>query len=268
MTRVDGRAFDQMRPIKITYDVFEFAAASLLYEIGKTKVLCAVTLQVGVPPFLRGKKTGWLNAEYAMLPAATPSRNQREIIGGKRSGRSVEISRMIGRSFRSIMDLDVLGERTIVIDCDVQQADGGTRTACITAAQLALGLAQERWLLEDLIEKPFLHDELAAISVGILDDKPILDVSFSEDSEGDADFNFVLTRSGKVIEIQGSAEKKPIDWHVFEQVRLLAMQGITGIFNTVFKKKSVSQESSIASSTQKGFPLFTQLQGREVGELG
>jgi ribonuclease PH len=190
-------------------------------------------LQSGVPPFLRSKKTGWLTAEYAMLPAATHVRTMRESSSVKRNGRNVEISRMIGRVLRSIVNLDVIGERTIIIDCDVQQADGGTRTACITGACLALKAATDTWYREGIIEEPLLNDEVAAISVGVMEDTVLLDVDFLEDSALIADFNVVLTRSGKLVEIQGAAEKHPLNWDQFELIRLLAQEGISQIFSTI-----------------------------------
>jgi ribonuclease PH len=180
--------------------------------MGKTKVLCAVSLQQGVPHFLRGKKTGWLTAEYSLLPASTPIRTVREITANKRNGRTIEISRVIGRALRSVVNLDPLGEQTIFIDCDVLQADGGTRTACITGAYLALKAAVAQWLHRGIISETILIDELAAISVGLAQDTVLLDLDFIEDSATEADFNFVLTRSGKIIELQGSAEKFPIKW--------------------------------------------------------
>jgi ribonuclease PH len=243
--RLNGRASNQLRPIKVTYDIFEYAAGSVLYEIGKTKVLCSVTLQSGVPPFLRSKKTGWLTAEYAMLPAATHVRTMRESSSVKRNGRNVEISRMIGRVLRSIVNLGALGERTVIIDCDVQQADGGTRTACITGACLALKAAADTWYHQGIIEGQLLRDEVAAISVGVMDDAVLLDVDFLEDSALLADFNVVLTRSGKLVEIQGAAEKHPLNWDQFEMIRLLAQEGISQIFSIV----------SLPDKRASGWPL-------------
>jgi ribonuclease PH len=258
--RINDRAHNQLRPIKITYDIFEYAAGSLLYEIGKTKVLCAVTMQPGVPPFLRTKKTGWLTAEYSMLPAATQTRTVRDSSSGKRNGRSVEISRMIGRVLRSIVKLDGIGERTIFIDCDVQQADGGTRTACITGACLALKLASDRWCQEGIIERPLLTEEVAAISVGLLENNVLLDVDFDEDSLLDADFNIVITRSGKLVEIQGTAEKKSLSWEQFEQIRLRAVQGITEIF-------AHYPEESSPTHVKRGWPLIKTLTKEKSQEV-
>ena len=228
--RSGQRAYDQLRPLRVSYDVYKYAASSTLFELGNTKILCSVTLQQGVPHFLRGKKTGWLTAEYSLLPAATPIRTVREVTANKRSGRTIEISRLIGRALRSVSRLDVLGEQTIFMDCDVLQADGGTRTACITAAYLALRAAQTRWLEERLITRDLLVDELAAVSVGVSDEMPILDLDFMEDSGTEADFNFILTRSQKVIEIQGSAERFPLSWDLYESMKVLAQKGVLDLF--------------------------------------
>lgn len=235
--RAGGRSFDQIRPLTIKYDVFEFATASVFLELGKTKVLCAITLQNNVPPFLKGKKVGWLTAEYSMLPTATHIRKERET-AIKQNGRSIEISRLIGRVLRSVVSLDQLGERTIIVDCDVVQADGGTRTACISGAYIALKIAVERWISSGKISSNLIRDDLAAISVGIKNDTLLLDLDFSEDSSVDADFNFVLTRSGNLIELQGSAEQKPIAWHQVEKMRLLAQKGV----EEIFKQSNTSQE--------------------------
>ncbi len=228
--RSGQRAHDQLRPLRVTYDIFKYASGSTLFEMGNTKVLCSVTLQQGVPHFLRGKRTGWLTAEYSLLPASTPIRTVREVTANKRSGRTIEISRLIGRSLRSVANLDVLGEQTVFLDCDVLQADGGTRIACITGAYLALRAAQVNWLAEGLISKELLIDELAAVSVGITHDLPLLDLDFMEDSATEADFNFVLTRTGKVIEIQGSAERFPLTWDQYDGMRALALKGVGELF--------------------------------------
>jgi ribonuclease PH len=230
-SRHDGRGLNELRPLRASLDVFEFASGSVLLEVGRTKILCAVTLQVGVPPFLRGKGVGWLTAEYAMLPAATAPRTPRESSTSKKCGRSVEISRLIGRVMRAVTDLSGLGERTVTIDCDVLQADGGTRTASISAACLALQFAQKQWLASKIITSPILLEQVAAVSVGVCDDAVILDPDFHEDS-GDinADFNFVITRSGNLIEIQGGAEKKPLAWQAFDAARALAHKGTQELF--------------------------------------
>lgn len=238
MVRAHGRAHDQLRPIKIHYDVIDYAAASLLYEQGKTKVLCTITLQNNVPPFLKGKKTGWLNAEYAMLPTATHIRKERDNSLHKPNGRSVEISRLIGRAFRSIIDLSKLDERTIIIDCDVIQADGSTRTAGITGSFLALQCAVDRWLKSGKLTQNIIREELAAVSLGVINNDILLDLDFSEDSIINADFNFIMTKSGNIVEIQGSAEKHPISWDSIEKMHKLAFQGISTIFQTVEKQSS------------------------------
>ncbi len=243
-TRAGNRLAHELRPLQITYDIFSYAAGSTLFEMGNTKVLCSVTLQNGVPHFLRGKKTGWLTAEYSLLPASTPIRTVREVTANKRSGRTIEISRLIGRAIRAVTNLALIGEQTIFIDCDVLQADGGTRTACITGAYLALKAAQARWRAEGIISAPFLIDELAAISVGLSGHGPLLDMDFAEDNTIDADFNFVLTRTGSVVEIQGSAEKSPITWEDYEEMRVLALNGAQKLFKFFDENpyKSYSQE--------------------------
>lgn len=230
MRRVKNRPCDQIRPLCITPGVMEYPDGSVLLQLGKTKVLCAVSLTHGVPLFLRNKKKWWLTASYALLPTSTKSRIERESVA-KRNERSVEISRLIGRSLRSIVNLrDKALEKTIHIDCDVIQADGGTRTACVTGAFTALKFAEQRWLQSGLIAEPMITDEIAAISVGIKDGTPLLDIDFSEDSTVQADFNFVLTRSGGVVEIQGSAEKSPITSDQFTAMQDLARGGIQQIF--------------------------------------
>jgi len=231
--RHDGRGDTQMRALRVERDIFDYAASSLLYCCGKTKILCAVNIQQGVPHFLRGTSSGWLTAEYGMLPASTLARTPREAATMRRSGRTIEISRVIGRVLRAVVTLDVLGERTIVIDCDVLQADAGTRTASITAASMALWMAQERWLADGTITEPIMTDEIGAVSVGLLDGRSVVDPDYIEDKQMAADLNFVLTRSGKVIEIQGGAEKEPISWQVFEQLREGAISGVQEIFNFV-----------------------------------
>jgi ribonuclease PH len=229
--RAERRAHDQLRPLRVTYDTFSYAAGSALFEMGNTKVLCAVTLQQGVPHFLRGKKTGWLTAEYSLLPASTPIRTVREVTANKRSGRTIEISRLIGRTLRAVVNLELLGEQTIFIDCDVLQADGGTRTACITGAYLSLRAAVTYWVSKGIIPYSILTDELAAISVGLADDNALLDLDFVEDSATEADFNFILTRSGKIVELQGSAERLPLTWDQYDEMRFLAVKGVQELFS-------------------------------------
>lgn len=247
--RLNGRSYDQLRPIHITCDAFGYSAGTVLFEIGNTKVLCAVSLQIGVPPFLKGTKTGWLTAEYAMLPTATVDRTQRESVTQKRCGRSMEISRLIGRSLRAVTTLESLGERTIMIDCDVLQADGGTRTASISGAFLALKLAERRWLADNIITQPFIIGGVAAISAGIVRGRSVLDLDFAEDNIAEADFNFVLNAAGDIIEIQGSVEHgSPIGWTQFDQVRALAVQGIKELNKAI----SVSELQDKGSENQTG----------------
>lgn len=225
---------DNIRPIKLTYDVFGNAnSSSVLFEQGRTKVLVSITLQDGIPRFLRGKKEGWLTAEYSMLPCAANRRLQRDSSQGFRNNRSVEISRLIGRSLRTIIDFTQFPEKTIIVDCDVLTADGGTRVASISAASAALKLAQNRWLAKGLIGAPILKDEVAAISVGKVGDKFHLDLNFSLDSSADCDFNFVITHSGKLIEVQGTAEKEPLDFDDFEKLKKLAISGVKNVFNAI-----------------------------------
>jgi ribonuclease PH len=254
IVRSGNRAYNDLRELKVTYDVFPYAAGSALFEIGNTKILCAITLQNGVPHFLRGRRCGWLTAEYSLLPASTPTRTVRESTTNKRNGRNIEISRLIGRALRSIVRLDAFNERTIFIDCDVLQADGGTRTASIVAAYMALRAAQVTWYNNGDISELFLRDELAAISVGTGDRGPILDMDFNEDSITESDFNFVITRAGGIVEIQGSAEKRPISWESYENVQQLALLGTKRLFEfydqnlyTTMEKKSLLFKSPGAS---------------------
>jgi len=264
------RKSDQVREIKVKFNAFGYADSSVLFQMGNTKVLCAVSLQSGVPHFLKvsvknesGKfyrraKSGWLTAEYSMLPSSTAVRTTREISSMRRNGRSVEISRLIGRSLRTIVDLSAIGERTIIIDCDVLQADGGTRTACITGACLALRLAVDKWLKNNIIKETILTDQIAAVSVGVLKEDVLLDLDFSEDSKADADFNFVLTRSGKIVEIQGASEGATVTWDQFEQAKKLAVMGIENLFkigDQFINKKLLSSENKIIDN--KKVPLFS-----------
>lgn len=233
VVRHNGRSKSQLRPISFSQNLFGYADSSVLFEMGNTKILCSVTLQAGVPHFLKGTRTGWLTAEYALLPTATTQRIQRESAGQKLNGRSVEIARLIGRSLRSIIDCAVLGEQTIVVDCDVLQADGGTRTAAITGAALALKYAQQKWLAQGRLHSRVLLDDLAAISVGLHNGEPLLDIDYQEDAAIDADYNFVLTRSGSIIEIQGTAEKKHVSWEAFNRLCSCAQQGIKELFQVL-----------------------------------
>lgn len=225
MTRIDRRNADQLRRFKITKYFQKYPAGSVLIETGNTKVICAATIQDGVPLFLRGSGTGWLNAEYSLLPSATLTRSPREASRGRQNGRTQEIQRLIGRCLRSVMDFKALGERTVIIDCDVIQADGGTRTASITGAFVAL--AEALATIYDP-KKPFpLKDFMAAISVGISkDNEPILDLCYEEDSTAIADMNIVMTGEGHFVEIQGTGEKQPFTHEQFSKMLAYAQKGI------------------------------------------
>lgn len=210
-TRPDGRAADQLRPVTITRGWSRQAEGSALIEFGHTQVLCTASFTEGVPRWLKGQGTGWVTAEYAMLPRATDSRNTRESVKGKIGGRTHEISRLIGRSLRAVIDMDALGENTIVLDCDVLDADGGTRTASITGAYVALADAVEWARREGHVKRDakVLTDSVSAISVGIVDDVPVLDLPYVEDVKAETDMNVVVTGSGDFVEVQGTAEGAP-----------------------------------------------------------
>lgn len=259
--RSDGRLYNQLRSVRIVPDMFGYAAAAILFEIGNTKLLCSVTMQTTVPPFLKGKKTGWLNAEYAMLPTATHQRTQRTSAACKQQGRSVEISRFISRSLRAVVQLDSFGERTITVDCDVLQADGGTRAAAITGSCIALGIAQERWLQDRVIAQPFLKDEVAAISVGMMKGQPLLDLNCAEDTMIDNDFNFVITKSGAIVEIQGAVERALLSWQDFDALKELAIGGINELFVHSKQHASIPDNNSFQKASTPAqktkLPMFS-----------
>ena len=229
-SRKDGRAWDQLRPITITPGYQKYAEGSALIEMGTTKVLCAASLEEKVPPFMRGQGKGWVTAEYSMLPRATNTRNTRERETGKISGRSQEIQRLIGRSLRAVTDLDALGERTVNIDCDVIQADGGTRTAAITGSYVALNQALQMLVKNRVLTQVPLLCPVAAISVGILNDELLLDLCYEEDFAADVDFNVVLTSQGGLVEIQGATEADPFPRHQVDEVISLASRGMESLF--------------------------------------
>ncbi|MBL4587896.1 ribonuclease PH [Candidatus Babeliales bacterium] len=230
--RLDGRTSKEVRKLQVLHDPFGYADGSVLLSLGATKVLASVTLQTGVPFFLKGKGQGWLTAEYAMLPTATKQRSMRESVNMQKNGRSVEISRLIGRSLRSVVACDVLGEKTVYIDCDVLQADGSTRVASIIAASIALHRAQEKWIEKKKIKEPIIKDMLLAVSVGVTRENNILvDLNQIEDSQVIADFNFVLTVGKNIVEIQGTAEKRPLSPDQFDQMKDAALEAI-GSINT------------------------------------
>jgi len=227
-TRTDNRTFDQIRTTKITPNFAPYAEGSALIQVGSTKVICTATVEERVPPFLRNKGTGWVTAEYAMLPRATQVRTNRET--QKPSGRTQEIQRLIGRSLRAVVDMKLLGERQIFIDCDVLQADGGTRTASITGAYVALNLACKRLMSKGTLKKSPLIGELAAVSVGIVEETALLDLCYVEDSNAEVDMNIVCTGSGKFIEIQGTAERAPFSREQMNELLALAEKGISELF--------------------------------------
>lgn len=224
--RTDGRAVDQLRPTKITPGVLSFAEGSALIEVGLTRVLCAATVEERVPAFLKGQGKGWVTAEYAMLPRSTLTRTQREVQQGHPSGRSQEIQRLIGRSMRAALDLKKLGERTVTLDCDVLQADGGTRTAAITGAYVALyqalyGLAKRR-----ILPAVPLRCAVAAVSVGVVDKGLLLDLKYDEDARAEVDFNVVMTDKGEYVEVQGTGEGGSFSPPVLQGILALASRGI------------------------------------------
>jgi ribonuclease PH len=226
MTRQDGRLNDAVRPTRLTPGVAVHAEGSVMIEVGLTKVLCTASVEDKVPPFMRGTGKGWVTAEYGMLPRATSTRTTRESTAGKVGGRTQEIQRLIGRSLRSIMTMTELGERTIWIDCDVIQADGGTRTAAITGGFVALVLALERLREQGAIARVPVTDYVAATSVGIVAGAPMLDLAYAEDSRADVDMNVVKTSDGRFIEVQGTAEAQPFDRAQMDTLLALADSGI------------------------------------------
>lgn len=226
MTRPSGRANDQMRAVSFERGFARHAEGSCLVRFGDTHVLVTASLEERLPPWLKGQGRGWVTAEYGMLPRATHDRTRREAAGGKQSGRTLEIQRLIGRSLRTITDLVALGERQITLDCDVIQADGGTRTAAITGAWVALHDCLEWMKKRGMVTKPVLTDQVAAISCGIVNGEPVLDLNYDEDSTAETDMNLVMTGSGGIIEIQGTAEKKPFTNDEMNALIGLARNGI------------------------------------------
>ena len=226
MTRNDGRSPNQMRPVSIKKNFIKHAEGSVLIEIGNTRVICTASIEEKVPHFLRDSNQGWVTAEYSMLPRSTHTRTPRESTRGKVSGRTQEIQRLIGRSLRSVIDLKKLGERTVWVDCDVIQADGGTRTASITGAWVALQIATNGLLRSGALGKDPITGSIAAISCGLYDGAAVLDLDYSEDSNAEADANFVLTGEGGIVEIQGTAEKDPFSEMAFLELLELAKKGV------------------------------------------
>lgn len=226
--RPDNRAIDQIRNVKITPNISPYAEGSALIEMGGTKVICTASVEDRVPPFLRNKGTGWVTAEYSMLPRATNTRTQRE--NQRPSGRTQEIQRLIGRSLRAVVDMHKLGERQIIVDCDVIQADGGTRCASITGAYVALALACRKIVRQGTIKTSPILSEVAAVSVGIIEGTAILDLAYAEDSTAEVDMNVVCTGEGKFIELQGTAEREPFTREQMDEMISLADKGIRELF--------------------------------------
>lgn len=224
--RARGRANDALREVSFQLGFTRHAEGSVLCSFGGTRVLCNATVEETVPPFLFGRSSGWVTAEYALLPRATHTRTRREATQGKQGGRTLEIQRLVGRSLRSIVDLKALGERTVILDCDVLQADGGTRTASITGAFVALKLAVGRMLDQGVLRHDPVRDNVAAVSVGIVGGIPMLDVDYAEDSEADVDMNMVMTGSGTLVEIQGTGEKRP---YTLDELQCMLDLGTGGI---------------------------------------
>lgn len=244
--RPSGRTKQQTRPIDIKPNFSRHAEGSALIMVGNTEVLCTASVEERVPPFLRGQGEGWITAEYGMLPRATNTRNKREAARGKQSGRTQEIQRLIGRSLRSVVDLQALGERCITLDCDVLNADGGTRCASITGAWVALRLALETLKREKILKTIPLTDQIAAISCGLTKDGAVADLDYAEDSHAYADVNFVLTPQHKIVEIQGTAESEPFSQEAFNELFELARNGITQLAEAqtqALKKASINVSS-------------------------
>ncbi|MGN7763329.1 ribonuclease PH [Paenibacillus sp. P46E] len=224
--RSNGRNADQLRPLTITTQTNKYAEGSVIIEMGDTKVICTATVDEKVPPFLKGQGKGWVTAEYSMLPRATQTRNQREAARGKLTGRTMEIQRLIGRALRSVVNLHALGERSITLDCDVIQADGGTRTASITGAFVAMAFAINKIALQHKLSVFPITDYLAAISVGVVGDETLLDLNYEEDSKAKVDMNVVMTGGGAFVEVQGTGEERPFTRQELDQLLGLGEKGI------------------------------------------
>lgn len=224
--RPDGRKNNELRDVKITRNFIDTAEGSVLIELGKTRVICTASIEEKVPAFLKDQNRGWITAEYAMLPRSTQIRMSRESTAGRTSGRTHEIQRLIGRALRSVVDLNLIGQRTFWLDCDVIQADGGTRTAAITGSFICISDALRYAINKGLIGKNPVRDYLAAVSVGVVKDKPVLDLCYEEDSSADVDMNIVMTGSGELVEIQGTAETRPFSTRMLDDLIILAKEGI------------------------------------------
>ncbi|MDA8433550.1 MAG: ribonuclease PH [Nitrospiraceae bacterium] len=239
--RPDGRRHDEMREVKVTRDFITTAEGSVLIELGKTRVICTASIEERVPPFLKDQNKGWVTAEYSMLPRATQTRTLRESTAGRTGGRTHEIQRLIGRSLRSVVDLSAIAAKTFWIDCDVIQADGGTRTAAITGAFICLADACAFALKKGTIQKNPIRDYLAAVSVGIVDGQNVLDLSYQEDSSAEVDMNIVMTGRAELVEIQGTAETKPFSTETLSELLSLSKEGITRLIS--LQRELISQGS-------------------------
>jgi len=236
--RSDNRAAEQMRPVNITPDFVSTAEGSALIEVGNTRVICTASIDETVPSFLKGSGKGWITAEYSMLPRSTLTRTPREATRGRQSGRTHEIQRLIGRALRAVVDLKQLRERTITLDCDVIQADGGTRTASITGAFVALGLAMEKLVDAGTLSAAPIRDFVAAISVGVVEGSVLLDLSYEEDSQAEVDLNFVMTGARKIVEVQATAEQHPFDEAQLKKMMDFATKGVEAL---IAKQRGVLQ---------------------------
>ncbi len=229
--RPDGRANDELRSVRITPGYLSFAEGSALIEMGETRILCAATVEERVPPFLEGQGRGWITAEYGLLPRSTPIRSPREASMGRVRGRTSEIQRLIGRALRATVDLTALGERTIILDCDVLQADGGTRAASITGGYVALRLALESLIREGLVPLQVFKEPVVAVSVGVVEGEERLDLCYEEDSGAQVDFNVAMTADGRFVEIQGTAEGEPFSQDIMDRLLGLAKEGIAQLLD-------------------------------------
>ena len=238
-TRIDGRRPEELRPVNITPNILDFAEGSALIEFGRTRVLCAASVEDRQPPFLRGTQSGWVTGEYSMLPRATHTRSQREVERGRPGGRTQEIQRLIGRSLRGVVNLELLGPRTITLDCDVLQADGGTRTASITGGYVALSIAIRKLVAAGAVSPGVIQSPVAAVSVGIIKGETMLDLCYEEDSTAEVDFNVVMTGADEFVEVQGTAEGKPFSRAAMDEIIALARDGILRLFEA--QKEALAQ---------------------------
>jgi ribonuclease PH len=243
MPRIDGRASDELRPVRITTGYLPWAEGSVMIELGNTQVLCSVSVEARQPQFLRGTGSGWVTAEYGMLPRSTVERTGREAAAGRQSGRSQEIQRLIGRALRAVTDLDILGERTFTIDCDVIKADGGTRTAAITGAYVALHQAFEKLVAEGSLTSVPMSTAVAATSAGVVEGVPLLDLCYEEDAKAGVDFNVIMTGDGRFVEVQGTAEDQPFPRDEMDQLLALADKGIRDLLE---KQREALQQAATA----------------------